>query len=201
MTKPLTQTDSSGMYTEITGVILAGGKSTRMGTDKAFLMLDGQPFIKIIVEKFTKLFQTVFIVADERGKFAQVGLPIIHDIYKDCGPLGGIHSALYHSSTAHVFVAPCDTPLILTDVIQFLIESAQPNEITVGHADGFVHPLFGIYPASALTIIDQSLGEGKRKVLDILKKVPNSVINLTQWNNELSNINDPARYEQTLKHH
>lgn len=197
----LTATDAAGKFLEITGVILAGGKSTRMGADKAFLMLNGQHFITLLIEKFKQLFQTVFIVADEREKFALAGVPVVQDVFKDCGPLGGIHSALLHSATPHIFVAPCDTPLLSTELIQFLITSAKPNEITVGTANGRIHPLLGIYPLSSLRIIEEHLNKGKRKVLDVLNDVPTAILNLSPWSNELSNINDPALYEQAVKQH
>ena len=195
---PLKVTESSGKYSEISGAILAGGKSTRMGTDKAFLMLQGQAFINIIVEKFKKLFKTVFIVADEQKKFIQAGVPVIPDIYKECGPLGGIHAALRYSPASHIFIAPCDTPLISTDLIQYLITSAKPNEITIGQANERIHPLFGVYPCSAVTIIEQYLNDGKRKVLDVFNEVPHSILSLVHWSNELYNVNDSEEYSRTL---
>lgn len=171
-----------------------------MGTDKAFLMLNGKPFIVIILETLKQLFPTVFIVADEQKKFTHLDVPVFQDIYKDCGPLGGIHSALYHSSTSHIFVAPCDTPLISTDLIQYLVTSAKQNEITIGRVDERIHPLLGVYPYSAVATIEQHLHDGKRKVLDVLNEVPHSILALSQWSSELNNINDTVLYKRTLHH-
>lgn len=198
MSKPLTSIDSLGKYSEITGVILAGGKSTRMGTDKAYLLLHGKPFIHILAGMFQQLFHHVVISSDVQGKFAEIGIPVIPDIYNNCGPLGGIHSALSHSPTSYVFVTSCDTPLLSTDVMQYLIRSARTNEITIGRECGNIHPLIGIYPTTALQTIERYLQNGKRKVVDLLNEIPNHTVDLSQWSNELRNINNAAQYEQTI---
>ncbi len=184
---------------DMAAAILAGGKSSRMGRDKALLDFNGKPFIALVAEVLSRELPSVVIISDHTERYTFLGLPVYEDQFKNCGPLGGIHSALYHSTTPHVLITSCDTPFISTESIQFLIESATPNEITVGQAEGFVHPLFGIYPASALHTIEASLNEGKRKVLDLLDEVPHSIVNLTQWEKELKNINKPEEYLKVLE--
>lgn len=199
MSKQLTSVNSEGRYSEITGVILAGGKSSRMGTEKAYLQILGRPFIQILADLFQQLFHHVVISSDVSGKFQEFGIPVISDTYHNCGPLGGIHSSLDHSPTSHIFVLSCDTPLLSRNAIHYLISSAEENKITIGWECRNTHPLVGIYPRSILRSIERYLLGGERKVTELLNNLPHHSVDLSSWHAELVNINDPVQYDVAIK--
>src|SRR3972149_1031162 len=108
----------------ITAAILAGGKSSRMGTDKALLKIGDAAFIERIARTARSVFERVILISDANEKYSSLPLPIYLDLFPQCGPLGGLHSALVHSSTPYVFVTPCDLPLITAAMIQELVGKA-----------------------------------------------------------------------------
>jgi molybdopterin-guanine dinucleotide biosynthesis protein A len=180
----------------ITGVILAGGKSSRMGQDKALLVYDGKPFIQHIAETLLQVFPRVIIISDKTEGRAFLGLPVYADIFHDSGPLGGIHSALAHATTPYVFVDSCDTPFINTSLISGLCGEALPDKITIPDDGKNIHPLIGIYPVSLLHILHKDLVAGKRRVADFLERNRHfvSALHLPQFEMIFNNVNTPADY-------
>lgn len=196
----LTELDNTGKYCTVTGVVLAGGKSTRMGTNKALLTLSGRPFIEIVADNLRNLFRDVVISADEEEQFAFLGLPVIPDIYKECGPLGGIHAVLTQIRTAHLFVVSCDLPLLSQSTIQNIVHSARPNEITVCKEHNRIHPLCGIYPEWFHRSIEKYLIAGKRSVYGALPEESAQYLDASAWEQELWNINTPPDYQRVISH-
>ena len=96
------------MINNVTGIILAGGKSTRMGVNKAFLKIGGCTIIEEIFSKFKNIFSRVIIIANEIERFNFLGAQITPDIIPSKGPLGGIYTGLIKSSSFHNFVTACD---------------------------------------------------------------------------------------------
>ncbi len=105
-----------------TGVILCGGKSSRMNTDKALLKLGESTIIEIIYNKLKNIFKEVLISANDIEKYKFLNAKIIKDIYTDRGPLAGIHSALKYSESEKIFVTACDIQLVPTELINYLLK-------------------------------------------------------------------------------
>ncbi len=181
---------------DITGVILAGGKSSRMGQDKALLEYNGKPFIQHIAEALLQVFQRVNIISDKKKEYAFLGLPIHADIFHDSGPLGGIHSALAHATTPSVFIISCDTPFISAEVIAEMLARACPGEVTITDDGTNMHPLVGIYPATLLRELYEVLSTGRKKVRAFLERSSShpSILKLPHWQQQLRNINTPTDY-------
>jgi len=95
---------------DCTGAILAGGKSRRFGSDKALAAVDGVPVLARMRDRLAPAVRRVVIIADARAEYAFLGLPLIADIYRGAGPLGGIHAALAASFSEWTLVTPCDLP-------------------------------------------------------------------------------------------
>jgi molybdopterin-guanine dinucleotide biosynthesis protein A len=180
----------------ITGAILAGGKSSRMGQDKALLVYDGKPFIQHIAETLLQVFPQVIIVSDKTEGRAFLGVPVYADIFHDSGPLGGIHSALAHATTSYVFVTSCDTPFVNTSLIHKLCAEAHPDNITIPTDGKHSQPLIGIYPSSFLHILHNDLVAEKTKVSEFFARNRQfvSTFVLPQYEQMLTNINTPADY-------
>ena len=104
---------------DITGIILAGGKSTRMGTDKGFLLLNNKPFVQYSIDALQPLVSEIIIVSDNPD-YDRFGLKRINDTIKDAGPVAGICSGLEASSTAYNLILSCDIPLITSKILQKL---------------------------------------------------------------------------------
>jgi molybdopterin-guanine dinucleotide biosynthesis protein A len=144
--------------------ILAGGKSTRMGTDKAFLPLKGRTLLAHALETAHALTNAVFLVGDP-AKFAGFG-STIPDIFPDTGPLGGIHSALVADKAELNLILGVDMPLVTGYLLSYLIQQAQasPAMVTVPYIAGFFQPLCAVYRKEFATVAEHALRAGKYKI-------------------------------------
>lgn len=145
------------MYTNITGIILSGGKSSRMGTNKSLLMAGGKTIIERVKGLMTSLFPGVILVTNEPQQYDFLGLKIYEDIYKGLGPLAGIHSGLLNSPTEKNFVISCDLPFMTREMVRYLIDFPTEKPITIAKADGFLQQLAGVYHKSLIKSIEDIL--------------------------------------------
>ncbi len=171
------------MYHHITGVILAGGKSSRMGTNKSFLRINGEYIIERIAKLTSSLFNNVFISTNTPDEYEFLRLPTIQDIHHGIGPLAGIHSGLLHSTTEKIFVISCDVPLMNKETISFIVDYPIQKNIVIPKADGFIQQLCGIYSKSVVhsieTIVKES--EDKKKgcrVLELVQREQSEIIEI-----------------------
>jgi len=146
---------SLAVYTDITGVILTGGKSSRMGTDKALLKLGDESIIERMTTLMKSIFNEVFIVTNTPDDYRYLSVPLYEDIYKHKGPLSGIHSGLVHSSTNKNFFISCDLPLVSVELIKYIIEFKSDKHIRYCFASGRHHYLAGIYRKELLPEIER----------------------------------------------
>jgi molybdopterin-guanine dinucleotide biosynthesis protein A len=153
---------------DVTVFILAGGKSTRMGSDKAFVVLDGRTLLARALELARSVTSEVRIVGDP-AKFAKfaAGAPVVEDIFPNCGPLGGIHAALRSSSTELNLMLAVDVPFVSAALLQYLLERARNSAsatVTVAHAGGNWQPLCAVYRRNFADAAEQSLRAGHYKI-------------------------------------
>lgn len=182
---------------EIVGVIVAGGKSSRMGTNKALIAWDGLPLIAHVSRTMQHVFKRVLIVADDAEPYRFLRLPVYPDIFKDSGPLGGIHAGFVHSGAKSIFVAACDTPFISRALIEYIIHYPSGASVKVAQMDGVVHPLCGWYDRSAMPYLQQALEANQlqlKKVLYHLKAAEVPITNELPFYHPLllKNFNTPA---------
>jgi molybdopterin-guanine dinucleotide biosynthesis protein A len=128
----------------ITAFILSGGKSSRIGTNKALLEIDGMTLIQRLTELLESFFFRVIISSNEPELYDFLGNKIIKDIIPGRGPLSGIHSALSFTTTDKNFIISCDMPFISIEMINYLIYNNSDAEIVIPRADGRIQPLCGI---------------------------------------------------------
>ena len=181
---------------DVTGVILAGGRSSRMGEDKALLQYNGKPFIQHIAETLLQILPHVIVISDRQQEYSFLNLPIYPDLFCDCGPLAGIHTGLVHATTPSVFIVSCDTPFITTELIVEMLKHARPDEIAIAKDESNSHPLIGIYPTILLAELEAELRADKKQVHAFLERYGSrvSILQLDQFQNQLRNINTPAEY-------
>jgi molybdopterin-guanine dinucleotide biosynthesis protein A len=184
---------------DITGIILAGGKSQRMGVDKALLTLDGEALLVRIARTMRSLFEQVYIIsANNRYRFLH--LPMFDDFFRGCGPLAGIHSGLLHSKTRRSFIAACDTPFVSLDLIEYIVEFESQADVKVPATNGILHPLCGLYSRRCIPRLEWSLRSGLRRVQDVLERLDVDVVPIGPWlpfyrEDLLLNINEPSEYQ------
>lgn len=179
-----------------TAIILAGGKSSRMGTDKSMLPINNQTMLEHICKQLRGTFSQILISADDIEKYAPVGFEVVRDKAADQGPLMGIASALEASVNELNFVVACDIPYIKMDFVRKMLAEAGGADITVPITDDKkFEPLFAVYRKSALDAIKRALRKGNRKISDVFDLCEVKYIDLgkVDW---LVNLNTMAEYEE-----
>jgi molybdopterin-guanine dinucleotide biosynthesis protein A len=160
----------------ITGIILSGGQSIRMGENKAFIVIDGIPIINRIHNVFKKLFQEVLIITNEKELFSLIDARIYADLIPNRGVLGGLYSGLFFSSFSHSFCVACDMPFLKESVIEFLINSINDFDVIVPKTVDGLQPLHAIYSKNCLQAIKRVIDQGGYKVLDFYPLVKIKVV-------------------------
>jgi len=155
----------------ISGVILAGGKSSRFGQDKGLFRYRGNLLIEYAIEALTPTCNELLISTNQPGHYSFTGLRTIEDIYPDCGPIGGIHSGLTHASGNLVIFAGCDMPHLGPDIFKFLIGTMKGFDAVVPLNKGFRETLVVAMRKSCLKSVEDTIGLGKYKLLDMLQEL------------------------------
>jgi molybdopterin-guanine dinucleotide biosynthesis protein A len=148
----------------VSAFVLAGGRSTRMGTDKAFVMLDGRTLLARALQLCRTVAKDVRIVGDAK-KFASFA-PVVEDLFPGCGPLGGIHAVLRASQTDFNFVLAVDLPFVTSAILRFLVAEAKASGalVTVPRADGRWQPLCAVYRRAFVDLAEKALCERRCKI-------------------------------------
>ena len=128
----------------MTGVILTGGKSSRMGQDKALMPVGGVPLFRRILDVFETMFDEILIVTNKEGRHAGPGYREVTDIIPDCGPLGGIYTGLSYAKSKRIFVASCDLPFIKASTVKVVIDEPVSYDIVVPDDGGRFIPPRGV---------------------------------------------------------
>jgi molybdopterin-guanine dinucleotide biosynthesis protein A len=126
------------------GYILAGGKSSRMGTDKGLLLIGGKAMIEYVIEQMHSVFHNLVIVSNN-PEYEKFGLEVIPDLIKEIGPAGGIYTALKHSDCQLNFMVSCDMPFVTRKAIEFVFKNRNKSQIVLLENRGKLEPLFGVY--------------------------------------------------------
>ena len=181
-----------------TAIILAGGKSSRMGRDKSLLFANNLPLIEKIVTQLKDHFPEIIIGSSDTEKYRFLNLPVIPDLEEGKGPLMGIYSTLLHSSHEINFVVACDIPDLDMKFIQEMLRQAQNHQIVIPTwNDGKYEPLFAVYKKSVLNHVKELLGTGKRKISLLFDLVDVKYLPLpddVKWYKNLNTMEDYKKY-------
>jgi len=187
---------------DVTAFVLAGGKSSRMGSDKAFLRLGDETLLAHAMKLASVVAREVRIVGDA-SKFAAFG-PVVEDVFRDRGPLGGIHGALSSSMTRLNVMLAVDIPFVIADFLEYLLFRARESGamVTLPRANGGLQPLCGVYQRGFVEVAEQSLRDGKNKIDSLFGRVETCVIEEDEllragFSVEMfRNLNTPQELEQ-----
>ena len=181
----------------ITGIILAGGKSSRMGTVKGFLNLNGKLFIEQMIEVLPPLVTEIIIVSND-SNYNKFNVKRVNDLIENAGPLAGIYSGLSASKAEKNLVLSCDIPLINSEVLNLLIQQIDDvSEIIQIESNGKTMPLIALYNKDCESVFNALLKKGERRLRYAVSqcKVKNIKLN-TEQEKYVSNVNTP---EQLIK--
>jgi molybdopterin-guanine dinucleotide biosynthesis protein A len=153
---------------DVSIVVLAGGKSRRMGQNKSFVQLNGRPMIEHILDQLAVLALPTFIVTNEPEAYAGYGLPLFPDVVRDRGALGGIYTALEYSHTPYVLCAACDMPFLDPALLRLLTARRTGYEAVAARLDGIWQVFPGVYSRACLPIFQASLRAEQHRMQTIL---------------------------------
>jgi molybdopterin-guanine dinucleotide biosynthesis protein A len=154
----------------LTGFVLAGGKSTRMGSDKAALTLHGRTLLETALAVLREVAPEVFILgAPQLYGAYETAIP---DIFPGCGPLSGIHAALSHTQTRFNLIVAVDTPFVSREFLVYLAGRAIDSSaiVTIPEVAGYLEPVCAVYARDFLAIAEQALQRGDNKIAPLLPK-------------------------------
>ncbi len=188
--------ESSERKTDICCAILAGGKSSRMGTNKALVKLNGKTLIERMVEKVDYSVAKPIIITNTPEDFNFLELPSFPDVIKNVGPLGGIYTALKYCNSAHCLIIACDLPFLTKEHIRLLYEQGSTYDVLAFDAGNGVEPLCAVYSKNCLPKIKNQIDKGNFRVTDFFSSVNTRVINMNHIkqifrSNMFFNINTP----------
>ena len=175
---------------DITGIILAGGKSSRMGSDKGFLKLNGYTFMSYIIETIKPIVNTIIIVSNN-SDYNEFGYKRVEDIIEDTGPLAGLYSGLYHSETENNLVLSCDVPLINSSVLNQLIEGFDNGfDVIQLQSQNKTMPLIALYKKQCLHKCLELLDKGEKRLRIAVEQLKTKTITLdSELDKYVKNIN------------
>ncbi|WP_057911855.1 molybdenum cofactor guanylyltransferase [Peribacillus muralis] len=157
---------------ETTMLLLAGGKSSRMGENKALLTIDGDVNISTVASELKKVSQNVLVITNSFEDYRFLQLPLIADLHKDQGPLGGLHAGLTASNTQLQFLTACDMPFVRATAINEMISNYEPAfDAVIPEINGRIQPLFAVYHKSCLPILTDCLVKNELKMSRFLEKI------------------------------
>jgi molybdopterin-guanine dinucleotide biosynthesis protein A len=186
--------------TTITGIILAGGKSSRMGEDKGFLILNGKTFMSYIIEALQPIVGEIIIVSNNPD-YDVFKLKRVEDVMEDSGPLAGLYAGLLHSETENNIVLSCDVPLISTSLLKKLIEGFTPETDAIQfESQGKTMPLIAMYKRDCMHPILKLLQSNERRLRFAIEQLEVKTIQLDpELGETVRNINT-VRELKELKH-
>ncbi|MFH2012285.1 MAG: molybdenum cofactor guanylyltransferase [Pseudomonadota bacterium] len=155
----------------MTGVILAGGNSKRMGTNKAFLKINGQRMIDQTVDLFKNIFDEIILVTNSPQEYLYLNVRIVTDLIPGKGALGGLYTGLFFASSQHIFVTACDIPFLNREFIDYMISKVDNFDVLVPHSIGGLEPLHAIYSKTCIRHIEALLELNDLKITNFYPKV------------------------------
>jgi molybdopterin-guanine dinucleotide biosynthesis protein A len=155
----------------MTGIILAGGKSTRMGEDKAFIEVGGVPIFEKVYRVFEELFPEIIIVGNDARPFETYEARFQKDIVLDKGALGGLYTGLFHSPSLYAFCAACDMPLLNPPLIKYMVEQRDEYDVIIPRTRDGLHPLHTIYSKRCLDPMRQLLIRDDLRIINFFPQV------------------------------
>ena len=158
-------------------ILLAGGKSSRFGSNKAFAEINNQLMVEKIVNKLNNYFEKIYLVVQNKVDYDFLeDVIIVEDIIPAMGPLGGLYTGLEYSDREKNYLTACDMPFLVDKYLSYLENYKHDFDVLIGEYNGYYEPFAGIYKKSSLKAIKRTLSEGKLKIKDFYNDINLKVI-------------------------
>jgi molybdenum cofactor guanylyltransferase len=192
--------------TSATAIVLAGGRSSRMGQPKALLQFDGQPLIVHLVAALQRQFSEVVVVASPGQELPSMPVVVVHDDVAFQGPVGGICYGLRAATGELCFVTSCDAAFLDAQLISYLLAQTPGNDVVVPHWEDRLQALHAVYRRSVLPALEQQLTRGELRPVFLFDKVRTRRVEEEElrrfdpdgWS--FFNMNTPDDYGRALQH-
>ena len=161
----------------MTGIILAGGRSRRIGRNKAFLEINGTKIIDRIVNIFKTTFHEVILVTNSPLEYLHLDLRIVTDLVPQKGALGGLYTGLFYASSHHIFVSACDMPFLNREFIDYVISKTGDFDVVVHCSEDGFQPLHAVYSKRCMRHMEALMKSERLKITEIYRKVKVREIN------------------------
>ena len=197
------------MITDVTGVLLAGGKSRRMGEDKRFILVGQRTLFERSCAVLCGLFEQVCVVIAQDTPKLQAEVPVVRDLIPDCGSLGGLYTGLRLAKTQHIFLAACDMPFLNPDVIRHMVQLKDSADIVISQWATRLQPTHAVYGRDCLPVIEEMINHHNRKIHSMIDHpalrvrliAEREIRHIDHEGRSLFNINTPSDLEQARSVH
>jgi molybdenum cofactor guanylyltransferase len=191
------------MEIEVTGVLLAGGKSRRMGEDKRYLVVGEETLFQRGLDVLRSVFQEVLVVIAQDSLPLGVDVKVVRDLVSECGSLGGLYTGLMKATTPCIFVVACDMPFLDQAVIAQFTSRRATADIVMAKLAARLHPMHALYGKRCLPVLEQMIQERQLKIQELVSHASLRVQYVTEvdlltidpsWRS-FQNVNTPADLE------
>jgi len=185
----------------LTGIVLAGGASRRMGQDKAFLELGGRPLIWHVVDRLALVCAEVLVVAGDTRPYAGLGVRLVEDRFRGIGVLGGLHAGLEAAGHDLAVAVGCDMPFLNPDLLQAFAGWAEGFDVVVLRQGEQVEPLHGAYRRTCLPAMEVAIRARRRRIISFFPHVhvryvtPEEVTPFDPELQSFGNVNTPDEWD------
>jgi len=189
----------------LTTAIMAGGQSSRMGTDKSFIPLLGKPMVEHVIDKLDGLGDELILITNQIEKYAYLGCATFGDLIPGKGPLGGLYTALSHSSNPHVLVVACDMPWLNRSLLDHMISLRHEADAVVPRWKKHPEPIHAVYSKKCVPPILSCIEEDKLQMIAFYSKITvrylerGEIAQFDEYGRSFANINTPEELKDAQK--
>ncbi|MCK8826135.1 molybdenum cofactor guanylyltransferase [Natroniella acetigena] len=172
-------------------ILLAGGKSSRFGKNKALAKLDGERLIERVSSRLQEVFDEVYVVVNDKSIYSFLtGIKLVKDIIPHQGPLGGLYTGLTYSDAQYNFLMACDMPCIDLNYLNFLKQEEKNYDVLIPKTkEGYLEPLAGVYSQDCLEPVKRKLDKQQLKLISFFPEVTVRTIS----EEKIKEVTDPER--------
>lgn len=185
----------------ITGIVLAGGKSSRMGTDKSLMLLQGKPIISHVIEAIKPLCDQV-VISSNKSVYDFTGCEVWPDLYLIQAPMIGIYSCLKRSTTDLNIIVSCDVPFVETTLFTYLLQNMEGSDIIVPVHDNYMEPLCAIYKKKIVPALQQFIDQQNYRLFEFVESTSHKCLEISTSNfppRIFMNINTLDEFDQASR--
>lgn len=186
----------------MTGIVLAGGESRRMGSDKAFLTLEGAPLIEHVLRVLKSICSHCIIVTNDPQRYASFSAQVVTDKGERRGPLTGIFTGLYHSTEPYNLIVACDMPFLQTSLLSYMAGLAEGYDVVAPKIGEYTEPLHAIYHRRLLPVAEERIQNNDQRISGIYREALVRIVTEEEidrfdpMHRSFMNLNTPQQYKE-----